>query len=389
MHVAILHGSLTEWHNISTAAEPIQLDGVFYEDMKSIYLAILKTTCLKEWPDIQTKMYDHLVDYDNPHNVTYDQLKTKVIEILYTQWLNEGYKGSLETFIELLFRYLEFATWEDMIAGQSEEKITSVKIVADFIKRHDDDLYHAHVELMDEMVFGDPEHVTEPVFSYNKFIGLPVCTNISSDGSSCDEVITNTNDNKDIIILPATAMPDRYSFVIRSLFSDSPTGTAVNKSIFILTNPNSAFPDDIVNRYGRNFNIYQNSHQNKITFECNGTSTKNFVIDVKPLIDEIDPTKTSEIYLTVILVVDGLAMHGYVQLTGKYQTIPISSSIIHISADNAVTIPNEKIPPHGRIFIKIPSFTKTDTYKPFLESITYYKEALSNESLMFTFGIFE
>lgn len=377
--MAILHGSLTEWHNISTAAEPIQLDGVFYEDIKSIYLAILQTTCLKEWPNIQNQMYDHLVDYDNPHNVKYEQLKTKVIEILYTQWLNEGYKGSLETFTELLFRYLEFATWEDMIAGQSEEKITSVKIVADFIKRHDDDLYHAHVELMDEVVFGDPEHVTEPVFSYNKFIGLPVCTNISSDGSSCDEVITNTSDNQDIIVLPATAMPDKYSFVLRTLFYDPEVGNENRKTLFSLTQSETA----------GGFLIYQNSYQNKITFGFTKNGTKSFDIDVKALIDEIDPTKKSKIYLTLVLVIDGLTMHGYVQLTGKYQTIPISSSIVHLSADNTITIPNEKPYPHGNMLAKIPSFTKTATYTPFLESITYYKEALSNESLMFTFGIFE
>lgn len=387
--MAILRGSLTEWHNISTAAEPIQLDGVFYEDMKSIYQAILKTPCLKKWPDIQNQMYDHLVNYKNSHNVQYSQLKTKVIEIIYTQWLNEGYKGSVETFTNLLFRYLEFATWEDIIAGQSEEKITSVKLITDFIKLHDDDLYNVHVELMNDMVFGDPEHITEPVFSYNKFIGLPLCTNITPDGSASEDVITNTNKNQDILMLPATAMPDKYSFVLRSLFIDSPTRTDDNKTVFILTNSNSDHPDDIVNWEGPSFVVYQNSHQNKVTFSFSRNESESFDINVQSLVDEIDPTRKSEIYLNLILVVDGLTMHGYVQLTGQYQTIPISSSIVHVSSDNAIAIPTEKIPPYGKIFIKIPSFTETDTYKPFLESITYYKEALADESLMFAFGIFE
>lgn len=382
--MAILRGSLTEWHNISTAAEPIQLDGVFYEDMKSIYLAILKIPCLNEWPDIQKQMYDHLVDYNNPHNVQYDQLKTKVIEILYTQWLNEGYKGSLETFTDLLFRYLEFATWEDMIAGQSEEKITSVKLVADFIKLHNDDLYNVHVELMNEIVFGDPEHVTEPVFSYNKFIGLPLCTNIAADGSSHEDVIYDAKTNMNTIIIPSTAMPDKYSFVLRSIFYNASIGRENAKFLFDLNHKDSSVQS-------ASLNILQDSYNNQIRFRFSSTTqTKQFVINTKPLMDEIDPTRSSDIYLTTTLVIDGLDMHGYVQLTGQYQTMPVASNIVHISADNSVTVPTERIPPYGgKLYIKIPSFTETDSYEPFLESVTYYKEALKDESLMFAFGIFE
>lgn len=164
---------LSQWHAISSSSAPIKMDGVLYNDIWSIIDTMLKYPNVKKHLESLNKVYDHLADYDNPHKVTIDQLPTSVIEYIYGLWREEGYEGSIEFFITLLFTYLEIIQYEELIEGDnihSEELIPSVAAVTKYIKAHNDSI-HVHDIILSRVFGGEHIHNT-PTYSFFQMLGV-------------------------------------------------------------------------------------------------------------------------------------------------------------------------------------------------------------------------
>lgn len=151
---------LTEWHNISTSSAPLKIDGVLFQDIKSVLDVIAKYPQVQDWAKYIMDMYDHVSTFDgNPHADTVDQFETKVIEMIYEAWRQEGYTGSLQFFTEMFFLYLEIVDYERLIENlDSEELVPSVEAVAKYIQAHNTDM-NAHEALLRSVFRGLPPHV--------------------------------------------------------------------------------------------------------------------------------------------------------------------------------------------------------------------------------------
>jgi len=153
---------ISEWHNISGSAVPIEMDGVLYQDIASIIKSIMDHKCVKDYQDRLDKLYKHIVDYNNPHKLTTAQFETQVIEYFYEVWIREGYDGTLDYFKELIYRYIKIGTYDDLVEGESLELATRVKDVANYIRAHDEEEIKAHAVILNTIIPGTPPK-TQPM----------------------------------------------------------------------------------------------------------------------------------------------------------------------------------------------------------------------------------
>ena len=168
---------LSQWHAISASRAPLKINGVLYHDIYSILKTMMEKPEVKTWLTSLEVMFDHLSDYENPHEVTMEQLPTTVIEYLYSLWREQGYQGTLEFFRELLFTYITIIQFDDLFVDDnlySEELIPSVRAVNLYIKKHNEDL-NAHTVIL-ERIFGNGNyHRAYPTYSGFRMYGD--CTN--------------------------------------------------------------------------------------------------------------------------------------------------------------------------------------------------------------------
>ena len=178
---------ISGWHNVSTN-ENVNIPGVTVEDVLSILRAIQNHKNVIIWQQFIDDLHNHVIDKENPHNVTIDQLKTTVIQLFYEKWLSEGYSGTLSDFITILFNYIEYATQEEMNLGEEENKVPPVAIFAEYIRLHNVNP-DAHESKINGFFIGDSD-TSEPVFSYHQFIGIPknVSQNINAENTYYENV---------------------------------------------------------------------------------------------------------------------------------------------------------------------------------------------------------
>ena len=168
-----LEWALSQWHAISASRAPLKINGVLYHDIYSILKTMMEKPEVKTWLTSLEAMFDHLSDYENPHEVTMEQLPTTVIEYLYSLWREQGYQGTLEFFQELLFTYITVIQFDDLFVDDnlySEELIPSVRAVNLYIKKHNEDL-NAHTVIL-ERIFGNGNyHKAYPTYSGFRMYG--------------------------------------------------------------------------------------------------------------------------------------------------------------------------------------------------------------------------
>lgn len=165
-------GNLSGWHNISTNTN-VNLDGVSSQDILSIIKSISKDPKYVTWKEALEFLYTHISDRDNPHNLTIDQLNTTVIQLLYEAWLTEGYSGELQYFIDLLFRYLEYADDTLMAEGISETHIPTVDVVVKTIDVIHNTNPDAHENILNQFFYGNSDSL-EAIFSVHQMLGRPI-----------------------------------------------------------------------------------------------------------------------------------------------------------------------------------------------------------------------
>lgn len=162
---------LSGLHNL-TANNSLHVDGVSVEDILSILNAIHKNPTFINWANAVDALYRHVVNFDNPHQLTTEQLHTKVIQVLYEAWLTEGYVGSLQTFINIIFQYVKYATLDEMIEGISETAVPPVAILKQYLDLHNADSVNAHSTIINPFIPGDPK-IHSPIMNLSRFIGIP------------------------------------------------------------------------------------------------------------------------------------------------------------------------------------------------------------------------
>ena len=96
---------ISGWHNISTNKSYIDVNKIAFEDLLIIINSIKNKYKINDIDSLVQLMYDHIVSYNNPHDVTTDQLPEQVIDVFYETWLGEGYYGTKEDFINIIYYY--------------------------------------------------------------------------------------------------------------------------------------------------------------------------------------------------------------------------------------------------------------------------------------------
>lgn len=162
-------GVLSGWHNLSTNGT-LNVNGVSVQDILSILKTIKSDERFIAWREVLDDMYAHVVNQNNPHHVTTDQLATTVIQLIYEAWLLEGYSGELQYFIDLLFRYIEFADDTIMNEGVSEIHVPTVDVLTRYIEQHNTNP-NAHDDRINPYFLGDC-NITDPSYSVRQLIGV-------------------------------------------------------------------------------------------------------------------------------------------------------------------------------------------------------------------------
>ena len=152
---------ITSFQVISTNKNPIIVDGILTEDILSIIHNTIDKYGLEKWKELIDFFYKHIVDYDNPHKFITEQLDMSLIDVIYNQWIHEGYTGSKEEFINIFFQHIKLCdiTDDDIIdAGTAEDVIPVIAVLAKINEKHNNSL-QAHSNLFNMLIDYDNDNV--------------------------------------------------------------------------------------------------------------------------------------------------------------------------------------------------------------------------------------
>jgi len=145
---------------------------------------------------IEEMIYRHANDTDNPHQIDLSDLNTDTVNELYLVWKEEGYTGSREQFLKVLFQYVEIADIETCLKGEAYDKLTPVKGVAEMVRVHNES-EDSHDILLNK-IFPGSEILNDPSYSIKAYVGLPYDVSTSVVRSSKMWVISSTGVLKEL-----------------------------------------------------------------------------------------------------------------------------------------------------------------------------------------------
>ena len=169
-------GSISGWNVIttddnSTGKTPLSDHDYTVVDLEIMLRGLKKMFNPKYLEKIENLINKHIQDKNNPHNTDLSKLHTDVLQELYKLWLSEGYAGTRDEFLKILFQYVQIASVEEALKGESYDKITSVKDVFEMVKKHDED-EDVHEELIKTICPGERLDF-DPTFGVKAYIGFP------------------------------------------------------------------------------------------------------------------------------------------------------------------------------------------------------------------------
>lgn len=345
--------TLSGWHNLSATKDPLILNGTQFEDIATIINTIKNKQIVTDLESLTTQLYTHITDIEsNPHHTSVDQFNQQVIDIIYLKWLEEGYLGSLDQFKDILFRYVRYSTWEEMLEGVDESIAPTVKIFYDYLQKHNlDD--GTHIAILDSMFVGIP-HIPEPILSFHQFIGVP--------SYIADKLNTSSN-RYERVPFGKDYLPAKLTIIFHGVYTDG---------VWI------KLEDEQPNVY---YQIRVDTTTDEVIFSFKDKTTKqtNMHISVKQLLQEISGNNQK---ITIAMVIDGEKLYGYVQTIGNFMRIPISSRIATTNT-SYILLPNT-VRPTKNTKMNFPRMSHGD----FLEDFSIYGHALKNDVLTFIFNIF-
>ena len=275
---------ITEWHNISTAVPTISINGILFQDILSILKKIYDRECVENWELFKDELFDHVVNQNNPHKVTIEQLKTSIIDYLYNVWLQNGFSGSKEDFIIMLFKFIRLTgNYEDIIKGTDEELVPLLKALHDYITWHDTSITGIHEDLLNSIfISANIEKEPAPLIALYKYIGIP--------RDIKEKLNKTTNKFTDINLHDGFSSGTEFSIKVESKFIDI--------DFFNLKNDLSIFKATL------------NTKNKIITLTIGNSSTD---LDLSSLIEDIaDNTPTKIVF---ILTLDNTVINCYCNLS--------------------------------------------------------------------------
>lgn len=391
-----MHG-ISGWHNISANLPSIDVNKITFEDLVSIINSLKKKVYngyklvkdetdgpeIKDFDDLKQMMYDHILDLgtsdlkelqdnpelsnkeigmqvegSNPHEVTIDQLPEQVIDIFYEKWLSEGYYGSKQQFIDTLFRYIVFSTWDHMLDGVDRDIAVTVKDFYTYLIKHDTDTVDIHTPLLDSIFKAKPGFISPPILTYSKVGGIPYTV------EKCLNPYTNKYEN---IPLSSLTFPDKATIFLHGVYTSG-------QWLFLRNESTST----------KFISVDVDAENNKVLFS---TSNRNIfpvtmTMDITNLVTEANIKKDQD-KITITVEFDGNRLVGHVQLTGNFMQIPVKSSLLPIDG-TIYRYPEEPRHPYNTL-MTIPRMNRTD----FLEEVSIYPFILNATDLSFVFNIFD
>lgn len=379
-----IRGVITAWHNISNST-PSKIDGVLFQDIYSIVSEFLKLPEVVAWDSTVKDLHAHLVDYNQPHKVTIDQLPTSVIELFYDVWKREGYRGDLSYFIDLVFTYIQVGAYllvhqtetaqtlesiraantylaennilanempieenERIYSEEIQKKIaTTVYQVCQRLKKHNEELYLVHVDLLNSVFPGDTLH-TEPYFSIHGWIGVPcnIADTLSASTAKYRYPLTAGYLGDSITIMTSSAYQTDTYVTIRSADGDSYISVTLN------------------------------TMEHKLHVACKAVSKPETQI-VLDLVGILHTLLYAHNHITIAVAIDKNYVGVQASVAGKLSTLPI------VATSGTIQVPV------AMLIGKNPSVTFSRMYPTdHLKSITLYTEAFFGEQLDFAMAAF-
>lgn len=342
---------LSEWHNISSSSAPIKMDGVLFQDIRSIINTVLKYPEVQEWAKAVHEAYQHIANQSNPHQVTIDQLPTKIIEVIYGTWRGEGYRGTLQQFIDIFFLYIQIVQYAEMIKNlDSETMVPSVQAVAEYIKAHDESL-DVHEDLLRSIFKGFVPN-TQPGTSFFQYIGFS-----DEDRKFFDPGLQR------FVKYPA------FDNVIHPRTTMTLLGAMRFKTALLCFGIHS-------NTTQEAYYVYTDPDRKEIRLEkkeLNGAITVLGRIDMTPLMESVlDPDRQ----LAVAMVFNGYKVKLAVDMSIMDYTLPNLTTVV-------ANIPIQ-VTPRGPINPRL-MFARMELGDP-MQSIVVYRQAMTDDQLSFLFA---
>jgi len=343
------------WHNITGGTPSVKVDGILYRDIVSILENIKKDDTYVSYKDAVDLILAHTVNNSNPHAYSKELLADQLSISFYEKWLSEGYSGTIEDFYTLLYRYIEYATEEDMEEGTKENVVPSVKLFYDTLAKHNDEVSEdIHSYVFSKFNLKAPIE-NMPQISLHQFIGIPriFINNENAETKVYENVNTGFLSTKLSISLHGTYYSGEWLKI------------ATNRN-----NTNSNY-----------FGVKVDTANKRVQFFYRKSATAyNYLnISLEKLLDEVnnDPE-----HITIVMTINGNVITGYVQLSSTYQELPIYSTIANIDEKKSVTVDTE-IVSHDCI-VTCPRMLPGD----FLEDLTIYNKILDEDGVVYIFDVF-
>lgn len=355
-----IKGKLSGWHNVSSNST-LNIDGVSVQDILSILRSIQENDKFIQWKAALDYLYAHTVNRNNPHLLTVDQLATKVIQVVYEAWLLEGYAGTLEYFIDLLYRYLEYADDTIMNLEVSELHIPTVDVLAKYIVKHNTNP-DAHDDKINSYFPGDSD-ILEPSLAFRQLVGM-------SEYET--ELINTNNTHYEKLSIQDDWMINEFTFIFSFDFEsfkvfqlDSADGTTVFR-VESKPNTNEIVFTRCINDEPLSIGIMDNLYEFFYSYGIDRVTIPNTNSRVKCFIKGKGSTISYGVYDT------------------KVDTLfPLEENIVEfVLNDNPteVAIPTIPRPPVNPMI----SFSRMELGDP-LKDLLYYPKCLSSENLKFIF----
>lgn len=343
------------WHNITGGTPSIEVNGILYKDIVDILENLKNDPIVTSYQQAVNIILDHTVNERNPHHYTRSMLAEHVAISFYEKWLQEGYTGTIEDFKNIIFRYIEYATDEDMKNGISEDKVPSVKQFHNLVTNHNEEVSdNIHSDIFHKFRLKAPVK-NMPQLSLHQFIGIP--RNFLNNENTETRVYENVNTG-----------------FLSTKLSVSLHGTYHSGNwIKIATNRNGLTK----NYFG--IDVDTTNKVVKFYYRKSATAYVQQAINISSLIEEVNNDPKN---ITIVMTIDNRKFTGYVQLTSTYQELPIYSTIANIN-ENTSTVVDIDITSHDCI-VTCPRMLPGD----FLEDLTMYNHILDKDGIEYIFDLF-
>lgn len=158
---APLKGYFEEWQTINFSPGNTSLPGPLVQDLMEIISNLRDKIDFERFLDYRTNLMDHILDEDDPHDLTKDNLESSVIECLYKKFQEYGYAGTIEDMLTYIFTFHPIASVKDMDEKTSKEKVTPA-FVYDYAFRikHNEASSDTHSVLVNALFPGRETNIT-------------------------------------------------------------------------------------------------------------------------------------------------------------------------------------------------------------------------------------